>query len=209
VNTGLTLNGNEPWGWHATGTASSSLGYPNSNPDGIAGTSGPRGCNYLSLIGTTNIGALPAGVICMSRDGSEPASAGRSGLLYLSADFDSGQDFGGGSYTVTIYAGTDPCPGYNPSSVDITSFGPGQATKQILGLFGIVSSPTCSCNARAAQMDEWGIWGCVKRFPTIVGWLGEEARKREMWFFWLAGAGLLCAAFAWAALRKLRKANNH
>jgi hypothetical protein len=72
----------------------------------------------------------------------------------------------------------------------------------MLRLAGIVASPTCSCNARAAQMDAWGEWESLKRLPEICGWLKEEADKRGMWFFWPAGAALILVSVLLAALKR-------
>jgi hypothetical protein len=51
--------------------------------------------------------------------------------------------------------------------------GPGTELKALIASMGIQSSPTCDCNARAIQMDIWGIEGCEKNKDTIVGWLSE------------------------------------
>jgi len=80
--------------------------------------------------------------------------------------------------------------------------------KFLLGLAGIVASPTCSCNARAAQMDTWGEWESLKRFPEIYGWLKEEAEKRELWFFPPAGVVLILAAISLSALKRAFRGNN-
>lgn len=60
--------------------------------------------------------------------------------------------------------------------------GPGTELKKLLQWIGITSSPTCSCNARARQMDEWGPDECEKRLPEIVGWLEEQAKARKLPF---------------------------
>src|SRR4051812_47283783 len=53
--------------------------------------------------------------------------------------------------------------------------GPGTELKRILSKLGINPGPNCSCNARAAQMDTWGIDGCEQpeNFATITEWLRE------------------------------------
>jgi hypothetical protein len=66
--------------------------------------------------------------------------------------------------------------------------GPGTELKKLLSKIGIVATPTCSCNARAAKMDEWGPDVCEKeKMDEIVGWLREEATKRNLPFVDMAG----------------------
>ena len=68
--------------------------------------------------------------------------------------------------------------------------GPGTELKTLLASVGIVSKPSCSCNARARLMDEnearapgW----CEQKIDEIVGWLREEATKRGLPFLDMAG----------------------
>jgi hypothetical protein len=61
--------------------------------------------------------------------------------------------------------------------------GPGTYLKKYLSKIGITSTPTCSCNAKAAHMDKAGIEWCETNIDTIVGWLREEAEKRKLPFF--------------------------
>jgi hypothetical protein len=60
--------------------------------------------------------------------------------------------------------------------------GPGTELKGLLKLIGITASPTCSCNARAKQMDEWGSDECERRMPEILEWLEEESGRRHLPF---------------------------
>lgn len=69
--------------------------------------------------------------------------------------------------------------------------GPGTQLKGLLKLIGITASPNCSCNARAAQMDEWGPDECEARMEEIVTWLGEEAKRRHLPYVRLAGEQLV------------------
>lgn len=62
------------------------------------------------------------------------------------------------------------------------SGGVGTELKKLLKLIGITASPTCSCNAKAKTMDENGIQWCEDNKETIVGWLEEEANKRNLPF---------------------------
>jgi hypothetical protein len=58
--------------------------------------------------------------------------------------------------------------------------GCGQELKATLKLIGIEAAPGCSCNARAAMMDDWGPAKCREELETILDWLKEEADKRNM-----------------------------
>lgn len=57
--------------------------------------------------------------------------------------------------------------------------GPGTELKKLFADLGIVSSPTCSCNARARAMDHYGIEWCEENVDKIVGWLKEEHEKQS------------------------------
>lgn len=59
--------------------------------------------------------------------------------------------------------------------------GPGTELHAMLSWFGI-NAGKCKCKQRAALMDKWGPDVCLEKISTIVGWLQEEAEKREMPF---------------------------
>jgi hypothetical protein len=52
-------------------------------------------------------------------------------------------------------------------------FGPGTELKKILAALGIQPGPQCTCNARAAQMDAWGVEGCRARRDEIAQWMRD------------------------------------
>lgn len=90
---------------------------------------------------------------------------------------------------------------------------PGSWLKWLLAkLLKQVASPNCSCNARAAQMDQWGCRACLWNLGTIIGWLGEEAGKRKLRFSRIGAGCLILAAISLAAgewaYRKCRLAGN-
>ena len=68
--------------------------------------------------------------------------------------------------------------------------GPGTELKKILARAGIVATDSCSCNARASEMDrqeqQTPGW-CEANLDTIVGWLREQAAARGLPFFDIAG----------------------
>lgn len=61
--------------------------------------------------------------------------------------------------------------------------GAGTELKKLLKMIGITSTPNCSCNAKAKLMNQNGIQWCKDNIDTIVGWLKEEATKRNLPFF--------------------------
>jgi hypothetical protein len=74
--------------------------------------------------------------------------------------------------------------------VEEVGHGPGTELKALLKRVGIVASPGCSCNTRAKLMDANELkepgW-CEKNLETICDWLQEEATKRKLPFFRMAG----------------------
>lgn len=60
--------------------------------------------------------------------------------------------------------------------------GPGTELKALLAKVGITSTPTCSCNARAMEMNRQGVQWCKDNEELILGWLKEEAEKRNLPF---------------------------
>lgn len=74
--------------------------------------------------------------------------------------------------------------------------GPGTELKKLLRRVGIVATPGCSCNARAAEMDSRGCDWVAANESTVVGWLREEAAKRGLPFLDAAGKLLVRRAIA-------------
>jgi len=75
-----------------------------------------------------------------------------------------------------------PAPVTTSTVLAAPASGPGTELKGLLKLIGITSSPNCSCNARAKQMDEWGADECERRMPEILAWLEQEATRRGLPF---------------------------
>lgn len=76
-------------------------------------------------------------------------------------------------------------PSYQPRA------GAGTELKLLLKRIGITSAENCSCNRRAAIMDEKGIEWVEQNVPTVVGWLREEAAKRKLPFVDIAGVAIV------------------
>lgn len=183
---------------------------------GIGGSSGDPcnvtpTANHMALIG--RVGGTIF-VIGAANQVNMPAP----GLLELRQN-DNCVQGNSGFFDGTVFYGdqSGPCPGFTPAAIgepivysggETPPSGPGAALKSLLRIGGIVSSPTCSCNARAAKMDVWGEWECLKRLPEICGWLKEEADKREMWFCRPVGYALVLAAVFLSALKRQFRGNN-
>ena len=100
----------------------------------------------------------------------------------------------------------EPKPGFAPPKPrpPATTSGPGTELKALLKTIGITASPGCSCNKRAAIMDEKGCDWCEENLDEIVGWLREEATKRKLPFLDVAGKILVRRA-----IRNARRKRGH
>lgn len=83
--------------------------------------------------------------------------------------------------------------------------GPGTELSSLLSKFGIYENISCACKSRSNYMDrmeskETG-W-CEKNIDTIIGWLEEEARNRNLPFSKIAAKVLV----KWAIYRAKKKA---
>jgi hypothetical protein len=99
-----------------------------------------------------------------------------------------------------------PKPGFVPPALTAPPqpAGPGTELKALLKTIGITASPGCSCNKRAAVMDEKGCDWCEENVDEIVGWLREEATKRKLPFLDVAGKILVRRA-----IRNARRRQGH
>jgi hypothetical protein len=70
-----------------------------------------------------------------------------------------------------------PRPPATASPSGGTVGGPGTELKALLASLGINPSPSCSCNARAADMDRLGVAWCKENTATILGWLREGTEE--------------------------------
>jgi len=71
--------------------------------------------------------------------------------------------------------------------------GPGTELKKLLARIGITSTPNCSCNRVAREMDAWGADECEKqeRVDYILAALRENAAKRGLPFLDAVGRMLV------------------
>lgn len=56
-------------------------------------------------------------------------------------------------------------------------YGPGSELKAILSGLGVNPAPSCDCNAKARQMDEWGVEGCREHLDEIVQGIKENQER--------------------------------
>lgn len=80
--------------------------------------------------------------------------------------------------------------------------GPGCHLSRLLAWFWIKADDSCSCKARAAEMDRNGPDWCEAHADTIVGWLREAAEERGMAFYEF-GARAAVALAIWRSRREL------
>ena len=57
--------------------------------------------------------------------------------------------------------------------------GPGTELKKLLSWW-FLPDASCDCDARALQMNAWGVAGCHQNLETIVDWLLEAAAQRGL-----------------------------
>jgi hypothetical protein len=83
--------------------------------------------------------------------------------------------------------------------------GPGTELKKLLARIGITSTPDCSCNRVAREMDAWGADECEKqeRVDYILAAMRENAEKRGLPFIDAAGRFLIRRAIKNARKNKI------
>jgi hypothetical protein len=86
--------------------------------------------------------------------------------------------------------------------------GPGTELSRLLKRFGIAPTPTCSCRAKAAEMDRWGCDEAAKpeRIDEVVAVMRAEAVARGLPFLDVAGKLLVRRAIANARREEARHA---
>lgn len=91
-----------------------------------------------------------------------------------------------------------PKPGFVPPPPPPAPSGPGTELSKLLKRFGIEPTPTCSCRAKAAEMDAWGPDECEKpeRIDEVLTVMREEAKARGLPFLDVAGRLLIKRAIA-------------
>lgn len=98
---------------------------------------------------------------------------------------------------------------FAPVSVDPPASGPGTELSRLLHKFGISPTPTCSCRAKAAEMDSWGTDECERpeRIDEVVAVMRTEAAARGLPFLDAAGRMLVRRAIANARRQEARRAS--
>jgi hypothetical protein len=109
----------------------------------------------------------------------------------------------GHTITVSVLPVRRNCPTKHQPPLPAHVAGPGTQLSRLLKRFGIEPTPTCSCRAKAAEMDAWGADECEKpeRIEEVVAVMREEAARRGLPFVDMAGRLLVRRA-----IRNARKA---
>jgi hypothetical protein len=89
----------------------------------------------------------------------------------------------------------NPKPRPAPASLSYP-YGPGTMLSQILESVGIKAAPNCGCKRKATTMNINGNEWCEQNVETIVDWLEEEAKKRNLPFLRTAGRLLVKRAIS-------------
>jgi hypothetical protein len=88
--------------------------------------------------------------------------------------------------------------------VNRTAGGVGTELTKLLGRLGITHKSGCSCGARAASLDLMGPDAAENQIDTIVGWMRDEAKKRNLPFLDAAGRLLVQRAIKNARKREAK-----
>ena len=97
----------------------------------------------------------------------------------------------GDAWTIDVDHPAYPRASRLPSPPAAPGRGPGTELKKLLAIAGIVASPDCACNARAAEMDRNGPAWCEENIGTVCGWLREQAEARGLPFLEIAAKMLV------------------
>jgi len=99
----------------------------------------------------------------------------------------------GDVWTIDVEHSAYPRVSRLPEPVAPRTHGPGTELSKLLKRFGIEPTPTCSCRAKAAEMDAWGPDECSKpeRIDEVVAVMRAEAEARGLPFLDLAGRMLV------------------
>ena len=81
--------------------------------------------------------------------------------------------------------GDDPqafLQGLFPKTLESDPNGPGSILSGMISAMGIKSTPNCSCRRHAIDMNNNGPDWCEENIGTILSWLEEESKKRNLPF---------------------------
>lgn len=96
-----------------------------------------------------------------------------------------------------------------PRNAAVTTCLVGTELKALLKKWlGIEASPTCGCNAMAANMDAWGCDECAKpeRVTEVVNWMrAEHGRRAKAGRIHVPWSDLAAATMIRLAIRQARK----
>jgi len=84
-----------------------------------------------------------------------------------------------------MFLGDDPQAALQskfPRTLESDPDGPGSILSNMFSFLGIQSTPNCSCKRHAIEMNTNGADWCEQNMDTIIGWLREESKKRNLPF---------------------------
>jgi hypothetical protein len=104
----------------------------------------------------------------------------------------------GDDWTIDVDHPAYPRVSRLPEPVAPPTHGPGTELSKLLKRLGIEPTPTCSCRAKAAQMDAWGPDECSRpeRVEEVVAVMRAEAEARGLPFLDVAGRLLVKRAIS-------------
>jgi len=97
----------------------------------------------------------------------------------------------------------DECRGPRQDFINYKVGGPGSELTQLFSKFNIAPGG-CHCKSHSLQMDRWGPDKCLEKMDTILGWLEQEAKKRNLPFVRVA-AKVMVKLACWRARRAINK----
>lgn len=87
-----------------------------------------------------------------------------------------------------------------PKTLEENPNAPGTVLSKMIKSVGIQMTDSCSCKRHALEMNSYGNDWCESNIDTIVGWLRDEAKKRNLPFIDAIGKLLVTRA-----IKKSRK----
>lgn len=74
-----------------------------------------------------------------------------------------------------------------PKTMEEDPNGPGTVLSKMIKSLGIVMTDSCSCRRHAIEMNSRGNDWCEQNIDTVVGWLRDEAKRRNLPFVDMIG----------------------
>lgn len=95
-----------------------------------------------------------------------------------------------------------------PKTVEQDPDGPGTILTNMIKSIGITSSSNCACRRHAIEMNEKGNDWCEQHIDTILSWLKEESKKRNLPFVEFVAKSMVQRAIYKSRRLKAKKESN-